>query len=423
MAQSVIPDTSLAPISDSKRIVALDIIRALALFGVLWMNMRLFSGDYALAISGHPVGGGLLDTWVKGIGKVFVAGKAMSCFSMLFGIGLFIQFERAEAKGIPVARFAFRRLGSLFLFGCAHWILLWEGDILTSYALTGTALLLFRHARAKTFLLGALAAYLLSGAWLPLVEAWHIPLLNCIGRMDASTGTMTALYGNGTWFSGVIWRLSTWGQFYSVSWFLNDIPTLLPLFLIGALCWRDGIVRNPEEHRPLLRKAFHGTFWIGMALAVLNYPPFHLVPKPWTKVWLGIPWSYVAGASMYLPALGFMSGLLLLLTKERWKSCLGFLGPMGRMALTNYLSQTLVWTWVFYHYGLGFWGKVRPGLAMVLAITLYTLQALWSRWWLARFKFGPAEWLWRSMTYGKWQTFILRHNSQSPHSQAASEPT
>lgn len=408
MTSLIHPDSDLSPIQTGDRIISLDIIRALALFGVLLMNLPEFSGATALATMGKPVATGTLDAWIAGISKVLVNGKAMSCFAMLFGIGLFIQFERAHAKGLSQTRFALRRLGGLFLIGMVHWVLIWDGDILTVYALVGFTLLPLLRSRPRAFLFVAFAAFLVSDALFLLLRLLHAPIgFNTFAWAEANSRAADMVCGHGSWLSAMTWRLSRWANLSTPAYFLACVPYVMPMFMTGALLWRLGIPRGTQDQTRKLSALFHGTFWIGLALSLIGTDPFKLVPEAWKKYMEGTPWLYVGDAGMYLLAVGYFTALLRLLARPKWTKRLSILAPMGRMALTNYLSQSLVFTWVFYRQGFGFWGRTSPKSILVCALMFYVMQVAWSRWWLARFKFGPCEWLWRSMTYGKWQPFLI----------------
>jgi len=402
----------MQPVQNNERIVSLDILRALALFGVLWMNFSTFSGAAALGSLGQHVGHGWVDAWVSGLGGVLARNKAMSCFAMLFGIGLFIQFDRAKARGLRPSTFAFRRLGGLFLIGFLHWVLIWNGDVLTTYALVGFLLLLLLDARPRTFLLLALSVVVLGDAVPFLVKALHLPPgLDIFNTLAGSNRAEDAVFGHGSWMASVGLRLLQWSSLETVGFFLASLSFAAPMFLVGALLWKQGIPQDPSSHAPAIRRLFHGTFWVGLLGSFLARDPFKFFPEAWKKAMQGTLWLYVGDAGTYLLALGYFTGLLLLLTRRAWLERLKALAPMGRMALTNYLSQSLVFTWVFYHHGLGLWGRVRPGAALVVVVLFYAAQVAWSHWWLGRFRFGPAEWLWRSMTYGKWQPFRIAAES------------
>ena len=399
----------LDPLLKSDRIVSLDIIRAMALFGVLLMNFPDFSGADAMEALGRPLLQGKMDTALKATFSILVHGKAMGCFAMLFGIGLFIQFERASAKGIRPIPFAMRRLGSLFLLGVVHYICIWDGDILALYALVGCSLLLFLKAKPKIYLL-AIVAFLTYTKFIPvIVSHLHLdPRLDLRFWSENIFRNGYAIYGNQAWMACAKWRASQWHSLYMVAQYLYVVPYILPYFLVGALFWGMGLPKEPRIHAATLRRLFHGTLWLGLALCLAKADPFQVIPKIWKDAYSGIPWGLAGLFGNFALAVGYFTGMLLALANPVWLRRFQGFAPMGRMALTNYLSQSLILTWAFYHHGLGLWGKVAPTLALFIILAFYLLQIAWSRWWLARFKFGPAEWLWRSMTYGAWQPFRVQ---------------
>lgn len=397
---------ALQPVAEAQRIEALDVIRALALFGVLLMNLPGLSGSSVTTLLGHGVPRTGLDRTVVELTEVLVHAKALSCFSLLFGIGLCIQFERASARGVPPRRFAFRRLGALFLIGAAHFTLVWTGDILVDYALVGFSLLLFREPRPRMVLVTALACFLFADLIPVFVKALHLdPRLSVWTWSDQVTRQADAVFGHGTWTEALRWRLCLWEPWYQVSRRLDALTWILPLFLAGAALWRSGAIRDPEAHGRLLRRLFHGTFWAGLLLCFAGQDPLRWLPEPWKQAQLGAPWLLLGDVGSVALALGYFTGLLRLLSRPRWRRRLRILAPMGRMALSHYLLQSLVLTWVFYAHGWGLWGRIGPARLALLATGFYALQLAASHAWLARCRFGPAEWLWRSLTYGAWQVF------------------
>ena len=393
---------NLAPIQNMERITSIDIIRALALFGVLLINLADFSGLYFRDALGHGLTYGRLDTVLERATEMFVHQKAVACFSMLFGIGLFIQLERAGARGILPIAFFLRRLGSLLLIGALHWTLLWDGEVLVDYALVGLFLLVFLKAKPHVYLLAALVFFAFAEC-LPLIIAkLHLdPRLSPVIWSDILNQKADAVYGSQSWLAGVKFRAWQWLPIYELSNRVFAVSYILPYFLLGAWLWRKGFIRNQRAHGTTLKKLFHMSLWLGLALCSVGTDPLHLFPKV-AKLRV---FRDLGGITL---GMGYFTGLLSLLANPDWVRRLKVFSAMGRMALTNYLSHSLILTWVFYHYGLGYWGKVRPSGLVMIAVILYAFQVGFSNWWLARFKFGPAEWLWRSMTYRIWQPFRLQ---------------
>ena len=401
--------TQVNPTQANERIIALDIIRAMALFGVLLMNFPDLSGADAMEALGRPLLQGNVVRLLNGAFSILVHGKAMGCFAMLFGIGLFIQFERASARGVRPIPFAVRRLGSLLLIGVVHYICIWDGDILAFYALVGLSLLFFLKAKPKTYLL-AIIIFTVYTELIPIiVSRLHLdPRLNHRFWNESIFRSGYAIYGNQAWVACAKWRASHWQSLYLVSQCVFVVPVILPYFLSGALFWTLGLPKAPLVHAATLKRMFHGTLWLGLAFCLARVDPFNLFPKIWKDAYAGIPWRLMGLFGNYALAVGYFTGLLRLLADPKWLRRFQGFAPMGRMALTNYLCQSMVFTWVFYHQGFGLWGKVGSSLALVIIVAFYSLQIAWSHWWLARFKFGPAEWLWRSMTYGQLQPFRLQ---------------
>lgn len=422
MTPSVIPDTGLSPISGSERIESMDIIRALALFGVILMNLPQLAGNSYLP--GHGATASAWDAWGWGISKALLSAKAMSNFSMLFAMGLFIQFERAAARGMGRASFALRRLGGLLLIGLAHYVLIFDKDILVTYALLGFLFAVLAGVRTRTLVLVGVVGMVLSEALPLLIKAFHLDSRWATSAwIEGNTAARHQIFGlTGTWLQAVQHRLIALGQGSYGAYTLEGLGYMLPMFMTGAVIWRSGLMQDPEANLIAIRRLFHATFWVGLLFNFSTRLPLGLIPPAWSKVAEGVPLIVFKDLSIYLLALGYLAGMLLLLRAPAWKQRLAFVMPMGRMALTNYLLHSLLLSWVFYHHGLGLWGRTDFRTQFGITVLLFACACGWSRWWLARFKFGPVEWLWRSMTYGKWQPFRLDTPIRSSESQPGSEP-
>lgn len=410
----------LRPVQSEERIEALDVARGLALFGVLQINLIFFSGhiyrDWAQV--SYPLGwGGHILIWFR---EVLLSEKAMSLFSLLFGMGLSIQMERARARGSGFSGFATRRLGALALIGTFHAIFIWNGDILLDYAIIGFLMLAMLRLRTKPLLWGCLLALLGPRA---VLYFWpHIPDTWRFGYWMKQSGwilqSADAAFAHGSWAAAFKWRYWEWvhvGQ----SLHVVDIVMCLPLFLVGAAIWRSEILSRLPGQLGTVRKIFHGTFWLGLLMDAAVVTWSEKIPPSY---WKEMP-GYMLGTAMRIGvlalAVGYFTGVVLLLQKARWERILKVFAPMGRMALTNYLSQSLIATWVFNSYGLGLWGKVTPSGYILGGVGLYAIQIAWSHWWLRRFRFGPMEWLWRSASYAAWQPMRIRPVTSVPELEAS----
>lgn len=394
----------MGPVGRGERIVALDVIRGWALLGVLLMNNHdHFRGPAELyAFSPHPSPGALnaATDWVLWL---FFESKSVTLFSFLFGVGLAIQLERVLARGERFGRYAVRRLGALLLFGALHVLLLWWGDILHVYACLGFVLLIFLRRSLRTQVIWG-AVFLLA-PWvvitgMMLLDAGKPPPPYNPGSAVAAFAQSMVGYSDPRWLAGVGVRLQDWWTKTGL------IPTLrfasygLGLFLLGLAAWRHGILRHPERHRALLRRIVLVALPIGLCITFLSLLRWNLLPYSPTRFgrWLTLTRYLVAPPLM---SAAYASALLLWLTTPVWRARLAPLSFVGRMALTSYLTHSLVMTWIFNGYGLGLYGRLGPAPAAGIALGLFAAQIAFSRWWLERHPYGPMEHLWRVLTYGR----------------------
>ncbi|MDZ4769568.1 MAG: DUF418 domain-containing protein [Chloroflexota bacterium] len=361
------------PIQD--RLVALDVLRGFALFGVLLVNMLDFSSS-AFRASTLGMRGGAIDQIVDLSIAFFAVTKFYLLFSLLFGIGFAVQMRRMEASGRPFVRFYLRRLGVLLVIGMAHAILLWDGDILRLYAVAGLLLLLVRHLPARTLLGMALAIAV--GGLLFFSLADDTTQISAMVDPDA-----IRLFSSGSYGDLVRYRAS-----HNVALDIQ-IPMVLVMFLVGLVVGRSGALDHPDRYRPFLQRWWLwalGVGLVGNALMFIGYSD-------------GTLWLISIGIHIGAPALSFvyLSAVLLHVDRLRW------LAPVGQMALTNYLMHSLIGTTLFYGYGLGLYDQLSPVLTVILVLLIFSAQGVVSRWWMARFRFGTIEWVWRSLTYGQIQ--------------------
>lgn len=393
------------PVQAWERIQALDAIRGFALLGVLLMNLHFwFRGPVeAYWASAHPYRG-FGDAWTDVAMMVFFNGKSVTLFSFLFGVGLSVQLERAAARGAAFGAYAARRLSSLLAFGLLHIALLWCGDILYYYALIGAPLLLFLRRSARAAFIWGVALIVL-----PLVAGLLLAspptaaeLAHRQAQAVAGAQASLAAYGHGSWLQAATFRLHQfWGIFQDVKSF---VPYTLGLFLLGAAAWKRGVFRDPESHLKLIR----AVAWLGLVglVATLALVAWALRAGRFSDLDLGSDLAMLGYLITPLLSFGYAAWILLLWRREAWRRVLAWLAPMGRMALTNYLLQSLVLTWLFNGYGFGLYGKLGPFLGTLgIGLALYALQILLSIVWLRRFQYGPLEWLWRCLTYGARQPF------------------
>ncbi|MGV3530201.1 MAG: DUF418 domain-containing protein [Flavisolibacter sp.] len=399
-----------APVNNNDRAPVLDMLRGFAILGIFLNNIYYFSGYGFLSeeakknFSTYPA-----DKWLDWLQITFIEGKFYTLFSLLFGIGFSIILIRNEQRGTNGIRVFYRRLLFLMLIGAIHLYFFWEGDILFLYALVGLLLPLFRRWSDRA-LLTAAAVLILSPIIIDLVKVWTQwspgQLLRPLGvAIDQNSGIteqnwrgylFTKENGLQHWHN---WQRSAFVFRYMYILDSNRIVKVLGIFLIGYYVGRKMMYARLPEHKALLKKVLVWGAVIGL--------PFCIAMTWFEKDEKFVPLDAWGMADTISYALGVVPlGLALVAGLSLWwlraqQSFLRFFIPVGKMALTNYLSQTAVAIFFFYGVGLG-WGQ-RAGLIWMFAFVVcyYMCQILFSRLWLAYFNYGPFEWIWRQLTYGK----------------------
>ncbi len=415
-ATATSPPARAGSVAAGERIATIDVLRGFALFGILLVNMRLFSQPIYNQALDPPAFPGALDHAVAWLIAWLAEGKFYSLFSLLFGYGLTLQLGRAEARGVRFVPLYLRRLLVLFLIGLAHAILLWTGDILVTYAVLGPFLLLFTERKPRTLLIWAgvcllfvivlnalLVGTLALGRILPGGAAEiDRTLAESAAGYRASADAATRAFRSGDFRAMTVQRLRDLGVIYgSLPLFA---PSVFAMFLVGMYAGKRAILGRVGEHLPLLHRTLRWGLGVGLGLNLV-YASLNLVVNP-TVPSAGQLVAVVA-QTVGAPALclGYAAALTLLLRQPRWGRRLAPLVAVGRLALSNYLLQTVICTTIFYGYGLGLYGRVGPAPGFLLSIAIYLVQLPLSVWWLRRFRFGPVEWLWRSLTYLRPQPF------------------
>ncbi|MEN6534981.1 MAG: DUF418 domain-containing protein [Bryobacteraceae bacterium] len=393
----------MRPISLSERIRELDVLRGAALLGIIAANMRAFNSPQPTYMDHTLMWTGMPDRIAQVLIDLLVSGKFITLFGFLFGIGFAVQMDRAAVRGVAPRGFYLRRMTVLLSFGLLHMALLWWGDILAYYALTGYALLLFRKRSQKTLLIWAAALYawpmLLFGAMLIAHAAGaQIPLPPKTTPEELQR--VIAVFATGTY--GQMFRERLNEMIFNVIGLVFICPRILAIFLFGMWTWRTGILRNLGEHRPILRACRKWGLVAGLALngAMVAIGEI-LRPDPMSPSAIGFVWMAVGSIGVPPLSLFYAASIALLYQDATWERRLRPFAAVGRTALTNYLLQTVICTTLYNAWGFGLYGKVGPLLGLAPTAGIYAVQLAASAWWVRRFTFGPLEWLWRAVTYGR----------------------
>lgn len=385
--------TTVDPTPSRERIPALDVLRGFALFGILLVNIEDFSG---------PNGFGLRTLWDDAPDRAAVwllkfaaEAKFRAVFAFLFGLGFALQLRRGDGDHRTfVARYV-RRLAVLLVIGVAHFLLLWEADVLTSYALLGFLLLPFARSPARQALCASGVLAGLAVMALSVIVLLATPRPGGPAAVPPEKVETANVYGNGSYREVVSYRARQAGSY--LGRIVPTAPSTLMLFLLGLAAGKAGLVFDPARHQALLRRLFLGGLLFGVVangIVTVYSPRLMALPKLGR---LPVVASYVLGSPVL--GLAYLAGLTLLLLNPAWQALLRPLVAPGRMALTNYLMQSVICTTLFYGYGLGWYNRIGPLAGVGLCLAIFTAQAVLSAWWLLRFRYGPAEWLWRSLTY------------------------
>jgi uncharacterized protein len=383
---------SAGPIVPADRIAAIDILRGIALFGVMAINVvTIFRVSIFERFLPTPVDGTWLDRALYSSLMIGIDLKAFALFSLLFGAGLAIQYDHLSASYRRTALLV-RRLAFLLLIGAAHLVLIWNGDILFEYAIAGFVVLpfLFGPSRLPAFAGAVLLVLFIISSFLPQVASMP-------GRswMTQDIADAARIYGSGGFAEVQAFRVHELPGLLPLHVFM--FPRTVALMLIGIAAWRAGLFRAGSRASLCLPLLAAAGILFGGALAVTS----------WNE-WLGSGWRtelLVERLGTVLLACGYGAAIMWATQRATGRKLLAWAAPIGRMAFTNYLMQSVIFGWLFYGYGLGLFGKLGVTAALAIGIGVYVLQAAFSAVWLQRYLYGPVEWLWRGAMYGTRQPF------------------
>ncbi|MGN4125175.1 DUF418 domain-containing protein [Lysinibacillus sphaericus] len=397
----------LAPIAAKERIETLDILRGFALFGIILANIVWFL--YPVYMQEDP---SFKNEWtsfwnqadytVKTLLSMFVDGKFVMLFSMLFGFGMVIMQERVAAKQLNFWGIYSRRLIALFIFGCIHAYFIWFGDILTDYAILGLLLLVMHKLKSNAMLIISVTLYCL-----------FFGLLTLGALSSDSTMTMTMSEENRQLTQATIEAHQNGGiqelmdanfmerTFYTmrnglyvlylgnpIFYLLTNLPFLL-MFLFGAAIAKKKWIHRFEEYRKGFFITWFMTLIFGGTLSWIL--PFLLDNSSAAQL--------IQYISSPLLTIFYAISLIFIYHTVKGKKVLQWLAFPGRMAFTNYIGQSIICTFLFGPFALGVYGKLHLTTAIIIAIGIFALQIIMSKLWLSKFRFGPLEYVWRSITY------------------------
>lgn len=398
------PVPGLGPVDPGQRIESIDMIRGFALFGVLLVNMYNFGAS-------SPIWTEPLDQLAFDAKRVLFETKSWRLFSFLFGLGFSLQLLRARERGSRFVGTYLRRLATLFVIGMVH-ALFYDGDVLMIYAELGLVLALFRDAPPRFVLVLAVALLTVS----PVGRAMRSVITGDTATVAAAQVDLDAARLRNEqrrqthpYAVGSVWEVMKHNA--------HAIPPLpdnqlspepnsayFAMFLLGLYAGRRRIFHDVEHHLPLVR----GTLRWGLGIGVLAMIVERTLALGWgyevfDQGRISVPLEFLGDLSFAYGStalcFGYAAAIALMARNVRWRRIVRPLGPVGRMALTAYLTQTLAFTTLFYGYGLGRVYRMGPAAVTASAILIFGVQVLGCAWWVKRYRYGPAEWLWRGLTY------------------------
>lgn len=405
----------ITPISNRERIDYLDVVRGIAILGILIANIEWFS-LYAKGLQGR-FHFQMLDPVVTFLQYMFIEGKFYSIFSLLFGWGIAIQLSKFANDDKNAARFIRRRLFFMLLLGGIHMLFIWEGDIVFFYALVGFVLIMLRRFSNKTLLITGVLL-LLSPILLYYLKM-KLPLLNA--HVDFLKKAGEQIYQNRGWINQDLSRTSVLRESKSLItnvWItLGDSPyrfaylfftsrfsKILGAMILGFVLARSGIYPGIMKHKSKL------LLW-SIVVLIFSLPLNYLMAgymqnsdAYYALTSEGLLFSTVYAFGVFPLAMVYMVFIALMFEKERFRKFLLRIVPAGKMAFSNYILQSLIGIILFYGTGFGLMEQFGPLYLTLLAFLIFTFQIVYSTIWLNYFRFGPVEWLWRSLTYKKIQT-------------------
>ena len=421
--------TQPAPVTLKERVNSVDVLRGVALLGIMVINIEFFALPAVIYFNPSLSGGfeGLnLLTWK--FSSTFFLHKMMGIFSMLFGAGLVLMYDRFEAKKIKFGSFYYRRIFWLLIIGLVHSYLIWYGDILVTYAICGLLLFLFRRRSPRFLIIFAIIFFSIgmllqfgSGyqfQWLrsaavevaqaevagEQIEAYKYEMADI---WDEMSGMLIPTEGEieseieaykGGYSSNMTHRIPETIMMQTQALGFMMFWRAMGLMLLGMALLKMGILSAMRSMKFYIILAVIG-YGLGVPISVIASNG--MIENNFDIVHVFMVGNQLIYVSFLLITFGHISVVMLIFKLSLLKKLTHSLSCVGRMALTNYLLQSIICTTIFYGFGLGWFNNFGRFELIFFIFPIWILQLLVSPWWLKRFKFGPVEWIWRSLTY--WQ--------------------
>lgn len=405
-------DDVLKPTQPGERLFHVDVLRGVAIFGILVVNMMFFVWPfYHILIDVQPWSG-IANDIAQGFIWFFAETNFITMFSLLFGFGFYMLFQRASARQQNVRPLFVRRMFVLLGFGLVHTFFFWVHDVLVYFALVGFLLLLFRNKEPRSLTKWAVAAI--------LIPMMFVLIAGGLGSLAAATPEGAAemeaalseqremfagmyeqaltTYGSGTFIEVTIQRSIDFVMEFIGSFLTSQLFLILAMFLTGLNLGKRGMFADPETHIEGWNRLLKWGLIVGLPTsAVYTVTGFFMEPMGvGAATTLHGASALVAGPAL---CLAYVSMIVKACRSERVRRVLSPVAAVGRNALSNYLFQSVICTTLFFGYGFGLYAGFGPAIGLLVTVAIYAVQLAISSWYVDRFRYGPAELLWRKLTY------------------------
>ncbi len=401
---SYIQENTLAPSAPDNRILSIDVLRGFAVLGILIMNIQSFSMVFEAYM--NPTAYGDLNglnklIWI--ISHLLANEKFMTIFSMLFGAGILLFIDKTRASNRRPGPLHYRRNFWLLIFGMAHAYLIWYGDILVAYSLCAFLIYVFRNKKPSTLLILGLVfffipviLYLFFGFSLQFWSEEQLEVSRQNWKPDTEAVQEQIEIMQGSWTEQMGKRVQTTIFMQTFVFFIYMFWRVTGLMLIGMALYKWQVLSALRSTRFYTKMLFIGLI---LGYSIVAYGIYKNFEMNWLyeySMFIGSQYNYIASV---LVSLGYIGLVMLICKSSGFKWFKHVFSAVGKMAFTNYILMSLISTFMFYGHGLGLYGQVERTGQILMVLIIWIFIMIISPIWLRYFRFGPMEWLWRSLTY------------------------
>lgn len=391
------------------RIISIDILRGIAILGIIIMNIQAFTMPLATYMNPYAFGDLTgFNYWVYLLSHILVSEKFLSLFSILFGAGIILFNTKGEGQ-IKTGKLHYRRNLILLIFGFIHAYVIWYGDILVAYALCAFLAFVFRKKKVKTLIIVGAAFFIIPSLFYffsySSVPYWPQEQIDEITKMmipniEELNKEVAAMQGN--WLEQNTIRIKTAIMLQTQVFLMQTFWRVMGLMLLGMALLKSGVLKAEKSKTFYILLSMIG-FAIGLALVISGVTFNANNQNDLIKVFfIGTQFNYWGSLPM---ALGYIGLVMLIVKSAKFTSFKSVMSKVGRMAFTNYILTSVIAVLIFTGTGFGLYGTVERTTQILITFGFWIVLIIFSNIWLKHYKFGPLEWLWRSLTYWHFQAF------------------